>query len=156
MKFEYKSEYHSPNGSDLRRGRLVLVRGLPGFGKSTFANHILEHCYDAIHIEADQYFSSFGDYRFDATKLHQAHNWCINTAHILLREGKSVIVSNTFTKFSEIKPYVDYAKLMRHDIELYTMAKEYGSIHNVPELTMDNMRSRFESHESLVQKINAY
>jgi len=51
--------------------QLILLRGLPGSGKSTFANLL-----GGIHVEADQYFIQDGEYKFDASKLKQAHNWC--------------------------------------------------------------------------------
>jgi predicted kinase len=55
---------------------LFLLRGLPGSGKSTLARSLTTN--DAIHIEADMFFvdSSTGEYRFDATKLKDAHKWC--------------------------------------------------------------------------------
>jgi len=50
---------------------LILLRGLPGSGKSTLAKSL-----DGIHIEADQFFMIDGEYRFDASKLKDAHNYC--------------------------------------------------------------------------------
>ena len=50
---------------------LFLLRGLPGSGKSTFANFVWNEY--AI-CEADKFFyDKEGNYNFDATKIKQAH-----------------------------------------------------------------------------------
>jgi predicted kinase len=43
---------------------LILVRGCPGSGKSTFAKLL-----GGKHIEADMFFMKDGEYQFDFTKL---------------------------------------------------------------------------------------
>ena len=65
---------------------LILIRGLPGSGKSTMArvkypNH--------IHLEADMYFEDDkGNYNFDPKKLKEAHKWCLETTRSLLSIGR--------------------------------------------------------------------
>lgn len=46
---------------------LLLIRGLPGSGKSTMAKEYAKAGY--VHCEADQFFEIDGQYRFDASKL---------------------------------------------------------------------------------------
>ena len=47
---------------------MVLIRGLPGSGKSTCARE------DYAHIEADMYFmDAEGNYKYNPSK---AHAWC--------------------------------------------------------------------------------
>ena len=90
---------------------LYLVRGIPGSGKSTFAKSL-----GGTHFEADQFFMVDGKYKFDGSKLKEAHNWCqniVNTAMILnLTAGlnKRIVVSNTFTQEWEMKPYFEMAE----------------------------------------------
>ena len=40
-------------------------------GKSTLAKRVCNQ-----HIEADMFFMKDGEYKFDPTKLKQAHEWC--------------------------------------------------------------------------------
>jgi adenylate kinase family enzyme len=52
---------------------LTLVRGLPGSGKSTFANTITN---EFSVCEADKFFyDKEGNYNFDATKLRYAQRY---------------------------------------------------------------------------------
>ena len=67
--------------------QLILLRGLPGSGKSTFANLL-----GGIHVEADQYFMQDGEYKFDASKLKQAHNWCKLRVEHSMEDGVDKIV----------------------------------------------------------------
>ena len=136
------------------KSHLYLIRGLPGSGKSTYAKTLLSLYENIVHIESDMFFERTGQYLFDMEKLYAAHNWCINTAQILLNKGVKIVVANTFTTYNEMKDYVSYAKLNGHGVTLITMNKEYGSVHNVPEETMQKMRARFESHNTIRDKIN--
>lgn len=52
--------------------KLVLIRGLPGSGKSTIARAMAAY----EHYEADMYFEKGGEYCYDASKIKDAHEWC--------------------------------------------------------------------------------
>lgn len=139
------------NGKD---NHLYIIRGVPGTGKSTLAKKMMGWHSNMCHKEADMYFErASGEYLFDRTKLGEAHNWCQTTTKNLLNLGVKIIVSNTFTTYREMAPYVEYAKLNGIGLTLITMTKEYGSIHGVPEETMIKMRERFESHNNIREKI---
>lgn len=135
------------------KGHLFLIRGVPGSGKTTYAKKLLEEYNNIVHIEADMFFERTGQYLFDREKLHTAHNWCLNTAQILLNQGVKVIVANTFTTYKEVKDYLNYAKRNGHGITLVTMGTEYGSIHNVPEDVLQAMRERLQDHDYIRKQI---
>jgi hypothetical protein len=98
----------------------------------------------AEHLEADMYFiDESGNYKFDASRLWNAHGWCLYKANSFLMAGTSVIVSNTFTTMKEMQPYFDVARWLDIDIDVIEMRTQYGSIHNVPEATMEKMRQRW-------------
>ena len=121
--------------------KLIIVRGLPGSGKSTFAQTFPF----TVHLEADMFFlNDVGEYKFDSQLLGRAHTWCQETTKILLRSGNSVIVSNTFTTMKEINPYLDIAKNIKGcTVEVYRTTKNYGSVHNVPKEAIQRMADRF-------------
>ena len=128
--------------------KLYLIRGLPGSGKSTLAKSMAMDLL-AAHVEADMYFMQDGEYKFDAGKLNRAHNWCLQTAIEKMDQHLAVIVSNTFTQTREMHDYVRAANERNIPIVIIQCCKQYGNVHNVPEVTMQNMRNRFQDNEQL-------
>jgi len=120
--------------------KLTLVRGLPGSGKSTYARKLgLEN-----HFEADMFFEKDGEYKFDPSKIKDAHEWCQSQTRAALKKGESVVVSNTFTQHWELKPYLDMAKELGAEVKVIRMTTDFGNIHGVPEAVINNMKERFE------------
>lgn len=135
-----------------QRNVLYLVRGLPGAGKSTFVNTLIQMMDDGNtyveQFEADQYFvNEQGEYNFDASKLGAAHQACLDNTREALDSGADyVFVSNTFTTEKEMKPYFELAKEYAHyDVVSLIVENRHGneSLHDVPEATMQKMESRF-------------
>jgi predicted kinase len=120
---------------------LILIRGIPGSGKSTFAKLICNQ-----HVEADQYFMEDGEYCFDPTRLKEAHEWCRNKTEDWMKKGWNVVVSNTFTQSWELQPYIDLAK--KYEYRVHSLIKENlhegVNEHGVPEDKLKQMKGRFE------------
>jgi len=53
---------------------LILVRGVPGSGKTTFAE-MIQGPHGAI-VATDDFFYEDGAFNFDPSKLGEAHEWC--------------------------------------------------------------------------------
>jgi predicted kinase len=133
---------------------LYLVRGLPGSGKSTFAER-LATALDACHHEADHFFHFkegpsgttvwTEEYLFDKDKLHKAHKACQDWTTDCMCDGCNIVVSNTFTTEKELKPYLALAAEHGYDVTTLIVEGRHGnpSIHDVPEETMTKMRNRF-------------
>jgi predicted kinase len=132
----------------MKINRLVLIRGLPGSGKTTYAkNYFNGH----IHLEADMYFiESDGFYNWTAERLGKAHSWCFETTKIMLNNGYDVVVSNTFSTLKELNPYIELASSTDTPYAVFKMTKEYGSVHNVPQVVIEKMRFRFEDYKEEV------
>ena len=126
---------------------LFLLRGLPGSGKSTLAKSL-----DGIHIETDQFFMVGDEYRFDASKLNEAHNNCLERVRSYMyiysssERPERLIVSNTFTREWEMKPYYDLAEKYGYRVYSLIVENRHGGIneHNVPEEKLVQMKNRFE------------
>lgn len=125
---------------------LIIIRGLPGSGKTTLANKIGQSIMSNwSHYEADMIFEDAdGNYNFDRSKLREAHEWCQKSTDHDLSYGYTVIVSNTFTTKKELKPYFDLAKKNCIVPTVYLCQNDWGSIHGVPPDTMLAMKNRFE------------
>jgi predicted kinase len=126
--------------------QLIIIRGIPGSGKSTKAREIISEREGSVdHFEADMFFERDGEYRFDPTKLKDAHEWCQNQTRASLEAGRDVIVSNTFVKRWEAQPYLDMAEELGADVKIIICKGEYGSVHGVPEDRIQIMKENFES-----------
>ena len=127
---------------------LFLLRGLPGAGKSTLAKSI-----GGMHVEADMFFMepslkfrTVHTYKFDPSKLKEAHAWCQKSVEVCMLSELRVVVSNTFTQEWEMKPYYDLAE--KHGYRVYSLIVEnrHGGVneHNVPQEVLEKMKNRFE------------
>ena len=131
---------------------LTLLRGLPGSGKSTFAKQIWNEY--AI-CEADKYFvdKESGEYRFDASKLKEAHSWCKNEVEIRMIDNQinsqyyaEIVVSNTFTQEWEMEEYHKLAEKYGYMVFSIIVENRHGGIneHNVPEEKLEQINHRFQ------------
>ena len=119
---------------------LILVRGIPGSGKTTYVkNNLKGH----RHYEADMFFNKDGKYDFDKNKLGKAHNWCFNQTKKDLENGKKVVVSNTFTTAKEVNKYLKLAKDLNKKVKVIRTTGNYKNIHDVPKESIDRMKKRF-------------
>lgn len=119
--------------------RIVLIRGLPGSGKSTMARELYP---SYILCEADQYFETDHGYCFDPAHIKDAHNFCYTKALQALEEGKDVVVANTFTRVWEMQKYLD----LPYPVEVVVATGSYQNVHGVPEEVVQRMRDRFEMY----------
>lgn len=123
-------------------GKLIIIRGIPGSGKSTLAK-TLATAFNGAVFEADAFFMKDGQYVWDRDKISAAHRWCIGATKAHLSVNGTAIVSNTFTTIKELSPYFDIAKENGIVPVVYVCQNDWGSIHNVPQETIEAMKSRF-------------
>lgn len=122
---------------------LILLRGVPGAGKSTFGRTLSEH-----HIEADMYFvnPATREYKFIAEKLRNAHDWCQDVVDTWMDDSiHRIVVSNTFTQEWEMEPYFKMAEKYGYRVYSLVVENRHGnpSVHTVPEETVTKMKERF-------------
>ena len=130
---------------------LTLVRGLPGSGKSTFANLITNKF--SI-CEADLFFyDKEGNYNFDGSRLKLAHVWCFNQVRTRMEDNKlnpqfypEIVVSNTFTQEWEMEKYYELAEEYGYKVFSIIVENRHGGVnqHGVPAEKLEQMKNRFE------------
>jgi len=115
---------------------LYILCGAPGSGKSTLAKTLGVVC------EADQYFSLNGQYKYDKSKIGDAHEWCRNKVRSLmsLKEPK-IVVSNINAEEWEFRPYVN-------------MAQEFG--YQVFYLVVENRHNGTNVHDCPNEKVSLF
>ena len=117
---------------------LVLIRGLPGAGKSSIAGLFATQGY--VHVEADQFFMRDGRYVYDRELVPQAHEWCRGQVRQALHAGQRVVVSNTFVSLAELEPYLQ----MRPDALILEASGPWQNVHDVPEPALARLLRRWE------------
>ncbi len=128
---------------------LYLLRGLPGSGKSTLARQIGD-----VFVEADMFFNSDGEYKFDGSKIKDAHAWCKATVREWMEinfntyglEYENIAVSNTFTQEWEMEDYYQLANEYGYKVFSIIVENRHGGVnqHGVPEEKIEQMKNRFE------------
>lgn len=128
-----------------------MARGLPGAGKTSFANLIWS---SSVIFEADKYFYDInGKYNFNASELGNAHKFCKEQVEHAMEANKQnpqfypeIVVSNTSTTQKEMQPYFDLAEKYDYKVVSLIVENRHGnvSVHSVPVETLEKMKNRFE------------
>ncbi|NWQ67746.1 N4BP2 protein, partial [Neopipo cinnamomea] len=133
---------------------LVLLRGVPGSGKSYLARNLLEDNPGGIILSTDDYFNKNGQYHYDPNCLGEAHDWNRKRAKEAFEMGISpIIIDNTNIQAWEMKPYVTLAqqfkyKVMFQEPDTWWKFKpkelERRNIHGVSKEKIKRMLERYE------------
>lgn len=89
---------------------LVIIRGLPGSGKSTKADKICDELRLSHHktiVEADHYRRVNGEYVYDRRLNALAAAWTQAEAFRRLQTLDTVIVTGTFSRYEYVHPYIE-------------------------------------------------
>ena len=133
-----------------KQGELILVRGLPGSGKSTLGNIILQlpnNNPQEVLSTDDFFINNDGEYIFDASKLKEAHNYCQFRCSERMRQQRArIVVANTFTEEWEMEPYFEMANRYNYRIHTIIVENRHGNenVHGVPEDKLQKMKKRFQ------------
>lgn len=127
---------------------LLILRGVPGCGKSTLARVLTRSALFDINVEADQYFMEDGEYKFDPDKIDSAHGSCKYKVEKAMEEGfHRIILSNTSCKQKELVYYYELAE--KHNYQVFSLVVEnrHGGTnqHGVPEEKLQAMEQALKS-----------
>jgi predicted kinase len=125
---------------------LILIRGLPGSGKTSFAELLVKHS-NACSYSVDDYFTTEnGEYRFEFDKNHLAYKQCENNTEAAMQQGKPIIVvHNTFVYDWEMEPYLKLASTFNYRLFVLTTEK-YHDRANTHAVTEEQIRKMAEKY----------
>lgn len=124
---------------------VIIVRGISGSGKNTFAEYIQELFHEAkaepceICCADDYFIEKYGSYKWSAAEIFAAHKYCQNKfTKALDNQIELVIVANTGTKEKDIQFYLDNAKECGYTVFSVVLENRHNGkdIHNVPEISL--------------------
>lgn len=132
--------------------RVIIMRGIPGSGKSTYVRNRFP---GALVCSADHYFEQSGEYKFDASKLSEAHSACLRRfVRAVAHYGSLlVVVDNTNISAAEIAPYFQLAQAYGYEVTIYTVECQPAvaakrNVHGVPEATIERMAKSLKEAEN--------
>ncbi|KAF7284345.1 hypothetical protein GWI33_022327 [Rhynchophorus ferrugineus] len=152
---------------------LVLLRGLPGSGKSTLGHYILNNTIGDNEqtlrnhlLSTDDYFMKNGVYNYNSMLIGDAHGWNHQRAFSAMSKGYSpIIIDNTNVQMWEMKPYAMMATdfgyfldILEPDTHWCFNEKELAkrNKHNVPKATIRNMIERYDKNVTPIKLLTAY
>lgn len=127
--------------------RLIIIRGVPGSGKTKVAEEIADHLY-ALHFEANMWrYNDEGEYIYDPKDNKRCHKECQKSVREALEMGIPVVVANTFTREWQVKPYLEMASDLDIPVDIVVCKGNFQNVHNVPNSSVETMRQQFEPIE---------
>lgn len=130
----------------MNKPTVVIMRGPSGSGKSTWItqNFLGKASYTVC--SADDYFRIGGEYRFDAKKLKEAHEYCKRSfsMSLLCETLQYVFVDNTNTRAWEFLPYIAEATKNGNPVLVVRLKTTFQNDKGVPQDVVERQRERME------------
>jgi predicted kinase len=123
--------------------KLILVRGVPGAGKSTYGRKLADER-GMVHLENDQFMYKEGVYSYSHALRKLAMHRCIDATQDALSEGKDVVVTNCFLRRFSMQPYYFVARKLGAEIEEVVLDGGFKNVHGVPDAIVKSMKVALE------------
>lgn len=146
MRLRLEVEDHGLQKTQMKA--VLIMRGLPGSGKSTIAQSFVKTVPGTVVCSADDFFNGGP---INTCMLGWAHSHCQKKFEKALQDGLPlVIVDNTNTTKKEIKVYADKAAEYGYEMTILMVSCDVSTSfqrnrHNVPRETIVTMANSLET-----------
>lgn len=132
----------------MQQSALILLRGLPGSGKTTLAKVLSENNTYPV-FSVDDYFTNeiTGEYIFNFQNNHLAYKQCEALANDAMQQAISkILVHNTFTMDWEMEPYFKLAAKFNYQLFIVTVENYHGhqNVHEVSDEQLQKMADKYK------------
>lgn len=128
----------------------IIMRGIPGSGKSTFARELAEGKH-AVICSTDDYFVKDGTYARDISKLAKYHEQNLERFIESLKDGVPLVIcDNTNVRRDHYSAYVRFAEHYDYRVAIVTMphprpeTAAARNIHGVSREHIERLLSQWE------------
>ena len=130
------------------KNSLILLRGLPGSGKTTLAKLLSENNTYPI-FSVDDYFTNelTGEYIFRFNDNHLAYKQCEElTKDAMCQKITKIFAHNTFTMDWELEPYFKLASEFKYQLFVVTVENyhQHKNIHEVSDAQIKKMAEKYK------------
>jgi predicted kinase len=127
---------------------LILLRGLPGSGKTTLAELLSEQGTYPV-FSVDDYFTDpvSGAYHFEFKENHLAYKQCEERTKAAMQQGSpKIILHNTFTIGWELETYFKLAAEFDYTVFVCTVENYHGhqNKHHIPDEQIAKMAEKYK------------
>ena len=139
--------------------QMIILRGIPGCGKSTWANKFkdlaLVFMANPLHVEicsADDFFMVDGEYKFDPSRLPEVHGKCLEKASEAARvDVDYIVIDNTNIQVWNFQSYLELAKDFGYEVRVIRFQCDptvsfKRNLHGVPLAGIERMNSSWEDY----------
>lgn len=133
--------------------KLIIMRGIPGSGKSTKAAELAKENNGVI-ASVDHFFERTGTYEFDKYSVGHSYGFCEGEVAAYMKQGHDTIIADgVHSVLKRLEVYADLAKTYGYKVEYVypdgdaifdPQACYEHSVHNVPLQVIKNIAANFE------------
>jgi len=131
----------------MNHNNLILLRGLPGSGKTTLAELLSENGKYPVFSVDDYFTDTSGNYVFNFQDNHLAYKQCEEkTKQCMLNAIPKIIIHNTFTIAWELETYFKLASQYNYRVFVCTVENYHQgkNLHQIPNEQIEKMAEKYK------------
>lgn len=126
---------------------LIMLRGLPGAGKSTLAKLLAEDGRWPVYSVDEFFVDPQGNYQFDYTQNHLAYKQCLANTESAMKSGiQKIFIDHTLTIDWELEQYFKLAQSLQYRVFVMTVENRHHgqNHHGIPESQLQKMAEKYK------------
>lgn len=126
---------------------LIVLRGLPGSGKSLLAELLSERGHYPVFSIDDYFTDAEGNYHFRFQDNYKAYQMCAERTEAAMQASVSkIFVDNVFSLEWEIEPYFKLAAAHGYRMHVVTVENRHGgnNVHGIDKTQLEKIAQKFK------------